>query len=155
MRNIFQRIYKDPRHFGLLFLTAPLIYGLLIPFVIADICGSIYQMVCFRVYRIPRVKRSAYVIFDRTRLAYLTPFQKLNCLYCEYANGVIAYVGEITARTEWYWCPIKHANTPADPHRHYDRFLGYNEDESFRQKLKQTRQACRACDKTQGYSNQE
>ena len=140
------RLRQNPKHFVLLALSAPLIYGLIVPFVFADICGSLYQGVCFRVYRIPRVKRSAHVLFDRAKLAYLTPFQKLNCLYCEYANGVISYVGEITARTEWYWCPIKHARAPLSPHEHYDRFLGYNEDENFRGKLKEARKSCRACE---------
>ena len=29
---------------------------------------------------------------------------------CEYANGLIAYLREITAHTEEYFCPIKHAH---------------------------------------------
>jgi hypothetical protein len=144
--SFFTRLRNNPKHFLLLALTSPLIYGLIVPFVIADICGSLYQAVCFRVYRIPRVKRSDHIIYDRAKLAYLTPFQKLNCLYCEYANGVIAYVGEITARTEWYWCPIKHQSAPVHPHEHYDRFLGYQEEKDFRKKLKEVRTACRACE---------
>lgn len=141
------RLRRNPTHFALLFLTAPLIYGLIVPFVLADLCGTIYQQVCFRVYRIPRVKRREHVVLDRAKLQYLTLFQKLNCLYCEYGNGVISYVGEITARTEWYWCPIKHARDIPEPHAHYDRFAGYGEGENFRGLLKEARKQCRACDK--------
>jgi hypothetical protein len=133
-------------HYALLALTSPIIYGLIVPFVFADLCGTLYQAVCFRVYRIPRVKRSEYVIIDRAKLAYLTPLEKFNCLYCEYANGVIAYVGEITARTEWFWCPIKHGRQVPEPHAHYDRFLGYDDATNFKRLLKETRKACRACE---------
>ena len=114
-------------------------------FVLADAFGSLYQAVCFRVYRIPRVRRRDYVVIDRTKLAYLTLFQKFNCLYCEYANGVIAYVTEITARTEWYWCPIKHASHAPEPHAHYDKFLEYGDATNFARKLKEARKQCRAC----------
>ncbi len=147
MNQLFTRIQKNPKHFALLVLTSPLIYGLIIPFIIADICGTVYQAVCFRVYKIPMVDRAQHVVFDRVKLEHLNWYQKLNCLYCEYANGVISYVAEITARTEWYWCPIKHANTPPDPHAHYDRFIDYEDGESFSKKLKAQRRACTACDK--------
>lgn len=30
------------------------------------------------------------MIFDRGHLAYLKAIEKLNCMYCSYANGVIA-----------------------------------------------------------------
>ena len=40
----------------LVWITAPVIYSLIIPFVIVDIWVSLYQAVCFRVYRIPQVQ---------------------------------------------------------------------------------------------------
>ena len=67
------------------------------------------QAICFRSYRIPRVRRMDYIRLDRSQLAYLNWVETLNCLYCGYANGVAAYVREIAGRTEQYWCPIKHA----------------------------------------------
>lgn len=67
------------------------------------------HFICFPVDGIPKVKRDQYVIFDRQSLRYLNVIEKLNCTYCSYFNGLIVYVQEIAARTEQYWCPIKHA----------------------------------------------
>ena len=63
---------------------------------------------CFPIYGIERVQRRRYFAIDRHTLAYLNAIEKANCLYCSHANGVIAYVREVAARTEQYWCPIKH-----------------------------------------------
>ena len=91
-------------------LTAPVIYSVFIPLFFLDAWASAYQAICFRVYRIPRVKRSQYIIAtDRQHLAYLNVIEAFNCVYCGYGNGVLAYVAEIASRTEQYWCPIKHA----------------------------------------------
>lgn len=79
------------------------------PFVILDLGVSVYQAVCFTVWHMQRVRRADYVVIDRHRLPYLNLIEKLNCLYCSYANGVIAYTREVASRTEQYWCPIKHA----------------------------------------------
>lgn len=147
MASLLTRMRRNPRHFFLLVLTSPVIYGLLIPFAIADLSGTIYQHICFRVYGIPRVKRREHVVLDRVKLTQLGFFDKLNCLYCEYGNGVISYVREITARTEWYWCPIKHAREMPDPHAHYDRFMGYDEADQFTPRRREERQHCRACEK--------
>ena len=57
-----------------------------------------------------------YVVVDRHRLAYLNVIEKANCMCCSYGNGVIAYVSEIAARTEQYWCPIKPSRCVAAPH---------------------------------------
>jgi hypothetical protein len=73
-------------------LTAPLIYSLVVPIALLDAWISVYQAICFRAYGIERVRRSRYVIVDRQHLAYLNSIEKLNCVYCGYANGVIAYV---------------------------------------------------------------
>lgn len=147
MHVFLTRIRRKPVHFALLVLTAPIIYGMLLPIAFADAFASLYQAVCFRVYRIPRVTRSEYVVFDRAKLAPLSWAEKFNCVYCEYANGVVAYVREVIARTEWYWCPIKHAREIPDPHAHYDRFIGYDEVQDFRDQRKAARHACRACEK--------
>lgn len=113
-------------------LTAPLIYGLIIPLILLDLSVTIYQQICFRVYGIDRVKRSDHVVIDRHHLAYLNGLEKLNCVYCGYGNGVIAYAREIAGRTERFWCPIKHATRAADPHPHFEKFLEYGDAEAYR-----------------------
>lgn len=124
--------------------TAPLIYSLIIPIVLIDGWASLYQAVCFRAYRIPRVRRSQYITVDRTRLSYLNVIEALNCLFCEYANGVIGYVREISSRTEQYWCPIKHALAITDPHLRYYQFLEYGDAEGYRERLGEFRRRLRA-----------
>lgn len=116
-------------------VTAPVIYSLVIPLAVMDAWASLYQAICFRAYRIPRVKRSRYLIFDRQQLAYLNGIQALNCAFCGYANGVIAYVREIGSRTEQYWCPIKHALKITDPHQRYYQFLEYGDAEGYQTRV--------------------
>ena len=118
-------------------VTAPVIYSLVIPFVLLDIMATIYQQLCFRVYGLPRVVRVDYFVFDRQHLAYLNAVEKLNCLYCGYGNGVISYVREIAARTEQYWCPIKHAQRTRDPHRLVQQFLDYGDAEGYKTQLQE------------------
>ncbi len=113
-------------------LTAPVIYGLVIPIALLDLSVTIYQQICFRVYGIDRVKRGDYIVIDRHHLAYLNALEKLNCVYCGYGNGVIAYAREIAGRTERFWCPIKHASRVADPHPHFEKFLEYGDAEAYR-----------------------
>lgn len=124
-------------------VTAPVIYSLAIPVLLLDAWASLYQAICFRAYRIPRVKRSDHVVFDRGALAYLNWIEALNCLYCGYANGVLAYVREIGSRTEQYWCPIKHALHIADPHRRYFEFLDYGDAAGYRAQLDDYRERLR------------
>jgi len=120
-------------------ITAPIIYGLIFPAIILDITVSIYQAINFRVYKIARVKRSDYIVFDRGYLAYLNVIEKINCLYCSYFNGLMAYVGEIAARTEQFWCPIKHAKRIAYRHSRYGNFLPYGDAKAYREKLEKLR----------------
>ena len=120
-------------------LTAPIIYSLVLPFALLDLMVVIYQHTCFRVYGIPRVRRSDYVIIDRHQLAYLNLIEKLNCVYCGYGNGVIAFVREVAARTEQYWCPIKHARRVRDPHSRFGRFLDYGDPEAWKTQLARLR----------------
>ncbi|MEN8214069.1 MAG: hypothetical protein ABFR19_06875 [Pseudomonadota bacterium] len=116
-------------------LSAPLLYSLFIPFAILDLGATLYQQICFRIYAIPRVRRRDYLIIDRQHLAYLNAIEKLNCIYCGYANGVIEYLREIAARTEQYWCPIKHASRTPDPHRLVENFTDYGDAEAFSERL--------------------
>ena len=115
--------------------TAPVIYSLVLPIALLDLWVTVYQAICFRAYGIARVKRSAYVVVDRQHLAYLNGIEKLNCVYCGYANGVFAYVREVAGRTEQYWCPIRHARHVPAPHPHYRRFVDYGDAEGYKRRL--------------------
>ncbi len=116
-------------------ISAPVIYSMLLPILLLDIWISFYQAICFRAYGIVRVDRRDYIAFDRGRLAYLNWVEALNCAYCAYANGVIAYAREIGSRTEQYWCPIKHALKISDPHQRYYEFLEFGDAEGYRTRL--------------------
>ena len=122
-------------------LVSPFIYGLVVPILILDLGVSIYQAVCFTVWRIQPVRRADYMVNDRHRLPYLNLIEKLNCLYCGYANGVIAYTREVASRTEQYWCPIKHALRVRSPHPRYPGFLAYGDTRDFRNRLQAMRKA--------------
>lgn len=112
-------------------LTAPFIYSLIIPFVLLDLFVWVYQTVCFPVYHIPKVRRGDYLVFDRVKLGYLNGIQKLNCAYCSYGNGIIAYASEVAARTEQYWCPIKHAEKVKGRHKRYALFVDYGDGQQY------------------------
>lgn len=116
----------------LVVLTSPLIYLGWIPFLLMDAFVTLYQWVCFPVYRIPRVKRADYLVFDRAGLPYLNLIERFNCFYCSYGNGVAAYAREVAARTEQYWCPIKHARRVRGAHGRYPEFFDYGDAETFR-----------------------
>jgi len=118
----------------LVVLTAPVIYSMIVPFVVLDLFVTIYQAICFPVYRIEKAKRSDYIIFDRKHLSYLNGLEKLNCMYCSYGNGLLAYATEIAGRTEKRWCPIKHAKRMAGVHSQYAEFLEYGDGEGYRRK---------------------
>jgi hypothetical protein len=122
-------------------VTAPVIYLVIVPIVLLDITISFYQWVCFPIWGINRSQRSRFIILDRHRLAYLNAIEKLNCVYCGYANGVIAYVRDVVARTEQYWCPIKHAMRVKSPHGRYRNFLEYGDGEGYRRRLDELRAA--------------
>ncbi len=124
-------------------LTAPFIYSLILPLGLLDAFVTVYQAVCFRVYGIPRVRRGDYLVFDRGHLGYLNAIEKLNCAYCSYANGLIAYVREVASRTEQYWCPIKHARRVISAHDHYFAFMDYGDAEAYHRDLPALRQALR------------
>jgi hypothetical protein len=116
----------------LVVLTAPIIYAMIIPFLLLDLFVTLYQAICFPVYGIEKVKRAGYITFDRDQLSYLNAVEKLNCAYCSYGNGLLAYATEIAARTEKRWCPIKHAKRMPGAHRHYHDFLDYGDAEGYR-----------------------
>ena len=119
-------------------LSLPFIYGIGIPIVLFDICVEIYHRVTFFLYDMPYVKRSEYIRIDRHRLGYLHWLEKIHCMYCGYVNGLFHYVTEIAARTEKYWCGIKHKNDPGKVFyapAHHDVFAEYGNQEALKKFL--------------------
>jgi hypothetical protein len=122
-------------------ITGPLIYGMLVPLLLIDACVTFFQWACFPIYGITKVRRGDYLVFDRHHLGYLNFIEKFHCTYCEYGNGLMAYMTEILARTEQYFCPIKHAHKVLGTHTHYRRFLEYGQAEAYEAKLEEFRRA--------------
>jgi hypothetical protein len=120
-------------------LTVPFIWACFPPALLMDLMVSFFQAVCFPIYQIPKVRRSEYVVIDRHALAYLNIIEKVNCLYCGYFNGLIAYVQEIAARSEQYWCPIKHARRVASLHSRYKIYLEYGDGEGYKKNFAKIR----------------
>lgn len=120
-------------------VTAPIIYGMIFPILLLDICISIYQAICFPIYKIAQVRRSDYIVFDHHHLSYLNIVEKSHCMYCTYGNGLLAYATEILARTEQYFCPIKHARKLLGRHAHYAKFLTFGDATDYQAKLEQLR----------------
>ena len=140
-----RRLLKKIRHYlkdaaFVNIITVPFIWSCLLPALFMDLVVSIYQMICFPAYSIPKVKRADYIVIDRHYLSYLNGIEKINCYYCGYFNGLIAYVQEIAARTEQYWCPIKHAKRSMAAHSRYKKFFDYGDASGFRKKLEKVRQ---------------
>jgi hypothetical protein len=120
-------------------LSAPIIYLGVIPFCLLDLFLALFQGVCFPVYGVPKVKRADYIIFDRGHLKYLNVLERLNCAYCSYANGLLAYATEVAARTEQHWCPIKHARRLRAPHSRYPHFFDYGDAQRYQQQVERVR----------------
>ena len=123
--------------FWLHLFTFPFIWFPAIPTLLLDLSMEIYHQVCFPIYGLEKVKRSDYIqIWDRAKLEYLTPIDKINCAYCGYANGVFPYLAEICKRTESYWCGIMHDSKYSLKARpHHQGFAEYDNKDSFEQKF--------------------
>lgn len=128
-------------------IISPFIYFLIVPLMLLDVAVWLFQIICFSVWGIERVARSDFIVLDRGHLAYLNGIEKLNCVYCGYANGLITYVQEIAARTEQYWCPIKHAIRTRAAHRRYRQFLDYGDADGFHNRLEAFREEVRKAGK--------
>jgi len=141
LRQSIPKYIREANLFSL--LTAPVIYSLIVPFVVLDLWVTVYQRVCFPIYGVARVPRRRYFALDRHKLAYLNGIEKVNCTFCSYANGLIAYVREVAARTEQYWCPIKHARSIPAPHTRYQDFADYGDAHRYRNELADLRRRLR------------
>ena len=122
--------YAIPKSYRHIF-SMPFIYAMIIPAVFLDICLIIYQQTALRLYGIPLVRRSDYIVYDRKHLSYLNLIQKINCLYCSYINGLFQYAVEVAGRTEKYWCPIKAARRKSGLHSWEQYFADYGDPEGF------------------------
>lgn len=117
------------------FVSAILLLILLPFIVLLDIFVEIYHRIGFRLCNIPLVKRRSYIKIDRHKLKYLNWFDKLSCAYCGYANGFARYIVEIGARTEKYWCAIKHQKMKGFKEQvHQKKFLEYGNEKAYRKK---------------------
>ena len=131
---------SEPRNL----ITAPVIYSLIVPIALLDLWITIYQAVCFPIYGIERVRRSRFIAIDRHHLGYLNLIERFNCDYCGYANGVFSYVREVAARTEQYWCPIRHARHIRSAHLLYRNFVDYGDAAGYHRRLPLLRDDLRA-----------
>lgn len=137
-KNFFRWLVTDrPQNL----VTGPIIYGMALPLLMLDLCVSFYQWACFPVHGIAKVRRSDYIVFDRRHLGYLNAIEKFHCTYCEYGNGLVSYLAEILARTEAYFCPIKHAHKVLGTHKRYNRFLDYGDAQNYEARLEEFRVA--------------
>jgi len=120
-------------------ITGPIIYSMIFPMLILDLFISFYQVTCFPIYEIKLVKRSDYISFDRHHLHYLNWIEKFHCTYCAYGAGLLAYITEIVAKTEQYFCPIKHARKVMGSHARYLKFLEYGDAQNYQINLENYR----------------
>ncbi len=98
------------------------VYSCFLPLLLLDVFIWQFQTLYFRIKEIPLIERRRYVIIDRYQLAKLTIFQKINCMYCEYANGVVAYAKAVVNQMELYSCAIKHSHHPLGQDHQKDFF---------------------------------
>ena len=118
-------------------LSIPFIWGMFIFFIIFDIALEIYHQISFRIFRLPIVDRSKYIKIDRHKLDYLSFPDKMRCVYCGYANGLLAYAVKITGETEKYWCAVKHeADGNFIEPAHQKDFVDFGDEEEFVNRFK-------------------
>lgn len=130
MQNKISKIpYKKLRQI----ISSPFILAMIVPIAFLDITMEIYHRITFPLYGIPVNKRGNYIRIDRQKLSYLSGRDKLWCMYCGYANGVVAYAVKVAGDTEKYWCGIKHkpGNGFIEP-AHHKEFLEYGDEKAYK-----------------------
>ncbi|KEJ88131.1 hypothetical protein [Sulfitobacter donghicola] len=115
----------------LMILLTPIIYSVLIPFLILDLFVTLYQAICFPLFGIEKARRSDFMAFERKDLSYLNGIEKVNSMYGSYANGLLAYAADVAGRSEAHWCPIRHARRMQGQHVHYTNFMAYGDAEAY------------------------
>ncbi|MFN7160989.1 MAG: hypothetical protein ACK4NC_05300 [Candidatus Gracilibacteria bacterium] len=116
--------------------SIPFIYAPFFIMVPMDLIMELYHRVAFPLYGLPLIDRSKYIKIDRQKLSYLTGLEKLNCMYCGYANGLFPYGAAICAATEAYWCGIQHEKDPTfmQP-KHHENFVPFGDEKTFHEKF--------------------
>ena len=112
-------------------ITGPIIYRMLLPISLLDLCVSFYQWSCFPIYGIPKITRSEYIIFDRQELKYLDWISKFHCTYCAYGVGVVSFAKEVIAATEAYFCPLKHHTRKMNTHHKPWQQIAFEQEVGF------------------------
>ena len=112
-------------------ITGPIIYSMILPIGLLDICVTFYQWSCFPIYGIPKITRNKYIIFDRQELKYLDWISKFHCSYCAYGVGVVSYAKEVIAATEAYFCPIKHQHKSLQEKTRHWQQIAFEQDPNF------------------------
>lgn len=103
-------------------IAAVACYICIFPLFMIDIFIWQFQNIYFRNFQIPLIQRSQYIVLDRFSLSKLTFWQRINCLYCEYANGLIAFAKAVVNQMELYSCAIKHVHQPLGQEHQKDFF---------------------------------
>jgi hypothetical protein len=106
------------RSFLFCILAAISCYICIFAFIVMDIFVTQFQFFYFGIFKIPKIKRSDYIVIDRHLLKKLNFFQKLNCVYCGYANGLVGYCKAVVNQMELYSCAIKHLRQPQSQEHH-------------------------------------
>ena len=112
-------------------ITGPMIYSVILPLLVLDAFVSLYQFLCFPIYKVNPFRRSEFIVFDRQELKYLDWISKFHCTYCAYAVGLMGFVSAVVGATEAYFCPIKHHSKQSlGPVRSYP-FMAYEQSDDF------------------------
>ncbi len=112
--------------------AAPFIYSMIVPLFLLHVWTQIYQQIAFRLYGMEPVDQRKFITDQRWKLQYLNFLEQINCLYCGYANGVIAFVKEVSIETEKMWCPIKDKRFPERELEHRQEFAVYGDEQSLK-----------------------
>lgn len=99
-------------------IASIIIYLIAIPMILMHVSLFLYQEIYFHIYDIPKVRFRDYITFDRGILKNLNMLQRLNCMYCAYANALAAWFKALVNQTETYSCAIKnHAQKLGQEHQ--------------------------------------
>lgn len=130
---------RYPDRWGRHLVSTPFLYMMIIPLLVVDVFTTIYHAVCFPLWGLPYVNRKNYIRIDRHKLSYLSVGDKLNCLYCGYANGLLHYASAVAGETERYWCAIKHQAVEGFiPPAHHQDFIEYGDQAAFERITKES-----------------
>ncbi|MBU0457920.1 hypothetical protein KKF03_00540 [Patescibacteria group bacterium] len=85
------------------------VYFEIIFFIAAHIICILHQTIVFTLFGAPKFPLKDFIVLDRGKLNKLNWVQRVGCLYCGYANGLMAWIKATVNVTEVYSCAIKHS----------------------------------------------